>query len=286
MFAASVSQEVWLRFKDTRCEITRDQIVQRNLPLVRSIARRIQQNHGGSLDIDDLVQSGCVGLLGAVDSFDPERGRAFSSFAVPRIRGAILDELRKQDSSTRLSRTRKRAISAASRAVSARELRAADEVDTAKQLGVDVATLHEWRAHVQRGTEASLDRPLRADDRLPTTLGDLLPDEAADQAEAGVAFEERRERLAEAMLRLPERQRLVLHLYYYERLQQTRIAEILGVTESRISQIRTRTLALLRSSLDESEPIRPGSNGGSRSSRSGGTMPAWSCRVTVRSRDI
>ena len=214
---------------DTRCEVARDQIVQRNLPLVRSLARSIQRKHGGHLDIEDLVNSGCIGLHGRRGQFRSRRGLAFSSFAVPRIRGAILDELRKQDSSTRLSRTRKRAISAATRAVAARELRAADEVDTAKQLGIDVATLQEWRAHVRRGT-----RPRWTGRSDPTTDGPrrlaiCLSDEEADRAEADVAFEERRERLAEAMFRLPERQRLVLHLYYYERLQQARIAEILGV---------------------------------------------------------
>ena len=127
-------------------EAARTRMIESNLPLVRHVAGRIRRSMGGQLNADEVINAGCLGLISAVDSFDPSRELAFSTYAVPRIRGAIMDGLRKADQSTRCGRRRRRQIAAAEKELAAEGNTAPAARDTARRLEIDVDTLWKWKA--------------------------------------------------------------------------------------------------------------------------------------------
>ena len=240
------ARDLWIAFRQSGDEAARERIIEKNLPLVRHVAGRIRRSMGGQLDLDELVNAGCLGLLNAVQSFDPTRELAFSTYAVPRIRGAIMDDLRRADTSTRSARHRRRQIAAAEKALAAEGNTAPDPRETARQLEIDVDTLWKWKARARQGARLSLDKPLCTESGDGPTMGDLIPGTTAADIEERINIGEEKRFLREKVLLLTERERLVLHLYYYEELKLRQIGEVLGLTESRVSQIRTRSLQTLR----------------------------------------
>lgn len=240
------TRELWIALREGADESARARIVERNLPLVRHVAGRIRRSMGGQLDLDELVNAGCLGLLNAVDSFDPSRHLAFSTYAVPRIHGAIMDDLRKADTSTRSARRRRRQIAAAEKELAAEGNTAPDARETAGKLDINVDTLWKWKARARQGAPLSLDKPVRTDSGDGPTMGELIPGSTAAEIEDRINLEEEKEYLREKVLHLAERERLVLYLYYYEELKLRQIAEVLGLTESRVSQIRTKALQTMR----------------------------------------
>ena len=226
----------------------RDQLLTAHYALVHHIANTLYRGLSTEASIDDLVSAGTVGLINAADSFDASRGLAFSTYAVPRIRGAMLDDLRSQDRASRSLRPRARALNAAREAVAQRNAGPASVGEVAVQLGVDVETIYEWDADVAAARPASIDRHATDEDgRTPWQFA--ADDEPADEV---VARNESAEQLRSALEQLPPRERQVLALYYFEELTQSQIAQVMGVTESRISQLRSQALTRLR----RSEPLR------------------------------
>jgi RNA polymerase sigma factor for flagellar operon FliA len=240
------ARDLWIAFHAGGDGSARARIVESNLPLVRHVASRVWRSMGRHLELDELVNAGCLGLLSAVDSFDPSRQLAFSTYAVPRIRGAILDDLRKGDHSTRSGRHRRRQIAAAEGVLAAAGNTAPGACDTARQLAIDVDTLWKWKARARQGAPLSLDRPVPRESGEGPTMTELIPGSTGADIEHRINLEEEKEYLRDMVSRLAERERLVLFLYYHEELKLRQIAEILGVTESRVSQIRTRALQTLR----------------------------------------
>jgi len=240
------ARNLWIAMRKEGDASARARIVERNLPLVRHVASGIRHSMGGNLDVDELVNAGCLGLLRAVDSFDPSRDLAFSTYAVPRIRGSIMDDLRKADTSTRLARRRRRQIAAAERELAADGNTTPDARATAHRLAIDVDTLSRWKTHVRQGRPLSLDKPVRTDSGDGPTMGELIADSSAADIEKRICLEEETAYLRKQLPHLAERERRVLYLYYFEELKLRQIAEVLGVTESRVSQIRSRALATLR----------------------------------------
>jgi RNA polymerase sigma factor FliA len=227
----------------------RDALLTENLSLVHHVARQLERKLSNELDHDELVSAGTLGLMAAMNAFDPSRGLAFSTFAVPRIRGAILDELRRQDHVPRSVRRKTRDISTARSALAAKLCRTPDESEVAAALGVDVQTLWKWESDVEGAIRVPIDRP--ANDRGDTHSSplDLLhtdPDSAVDER---LGREQEVAMLREAIMKLKEQERTVLALYYFEELKLHEIAEILGLTESRVSQIRSKALARLRETM-------------------------------------
>jgi RNA polymerase sigma factor for flagellar operon FliA len=242
-------RNLWTAFHEEGDETARARIVERNLPLVRHVAGRVRRSMGRHLELDELVNAGCLGLLNAVDNFDPSRRLAFSTYAVPRIRGAILDDLRRSDHSTRAGRRRRRQIADAERAVANGTSAAPGSLATAGQLEIDVDTLWRWKARARQTVPLSLDGPARADLDGGPTMGELIPDSSAPDIEHCINLKEEVRLLRDVVLELPERERLVLFLYYHEELKLRQIAEILRLTESRISQIRSSAIRTLRSRI-------------------------------------
>ena len=224
----------------------RDALLVENLSLVHHVARQLERKLSNELDHDELVSAGTLGLMAAMTAFDPERGLAFSTFAVPRIRGAILDELRRQDHVPRSVRRKPRDIQAASSAVAARLGRAPDASEVAQALGVDVQTLWKWESDVEGAIRVPIDRPVNERGESQSSLLDLLHTDPAEAADEQLGREQEIAILREAIMRLKEQERTVLALYYFEELKLHEIAEILGLTESRVSQVRSKALARLR----------------------------------------
>jgi RNA polymerase sigma factor FliA len=226
----------------------RDALLIENLNLVHHVARQLSKSLAVEADFDELVSAGTIGLMTAVKSFDARRGLAFSTFAVPRIRGSILDELRRQDHVPRSVRRKARDISRAREQLMRQHGRKPEDPELALQLGTDVQTLWRWQSEVEGSVHLSLSSPAGdGDASVPSRVEFLRNDE--EGADERLSRESEVVKLREAILRLNDQERTVLSLYYFEELKSADIAEVLGISESRVSQIRSKALARLRSEL-------------------------------------
>ncbi|MFN8582722.1 MAG: FliA/WhiG family RNA polymerase sigma factor [Gemmatimonadaceae bacterium] len=227
----------------------RDALLQENLNLVHHVARQLSRALAAPADFDELVSCGTIGLMNALDAFEPSRGLAFSTFAVPRIRGAILDELRRQDHVPRSVRRKTRDISHARETLTRIFGRAASDREIAEHLGVDLATFWRWQSETESAVQISLDQSATDHDGQPGLPPEAVMFDAESSIEDEVNRDQEREILKEALRRLKEQERVVLTLYYFEELKLHEIAEVLELTESRVSQIRAKALGKLRTEL-------------------------------------
>ncbi len=252
-----------------------------NVPLVEHIVNRIASNLPSSHSRDDLVQTGIMGLIAATARFDPTMGAAFSTFAGRRIEGAIIDMLRQADWAPRSVRSLERRLtSAEERAQSKGSSRRAAMVELSSELGCDVEELHRLRADIAKARLDSLDRPVRTDDtEMP--LAAVVVDQRR-RAEEIVDDHELIGYLRDGVALLPERHRIVVVGYFFEGRSITDLGSLLGVTQSRASQIKDEALRLLRESLravyDEDPQCNPSSHtpsvGAVARSASGAPAPA------------
>jgi RNA polymerase sigma factor for flagellar operon FliA len=227
----------------------RDALLAEHLNLVHHVARQLSRALAAPADFDELVSCGTIGLMNALDTFDTSRGLAFSTFAVPRIRGAILDELRRQDHVPRSIRRKTRDVAHARETLTRIFGRPATDPELAEHLGIDVPTLWRWQAETEGAVHVSLDQSaMEHDGNTPMPL-ELLSNEDEPSVEDEITKEQERELLQGALRRLKDQERIVLTLYYFEDLKLHEIAQVLGLTESRISQIRSKALGKLRGEL-------------------------------------
>ncbi len=231
----------------------RDRLLQDHLGLVHHVARQVSRTLAVRADFDELVSAGTIGLMTALEGFDASRGLAFSTFAAPRIRGAILDELRKQDHVPRSIRRKTREISAAREAWMRQHGRAPEDRELAAQLNVDMDTLWRWQADVEGAHHIPLDRAPGERESNAPTQAEMLPSSEESEVEESLTHEQEVMHLKDAILRLKEQERVVLSLYYFEELKLHEIAKVLELTESRVSQIRSKALSKLRVDL---KPLR------------------------------
>lgn len=238
--------ELWERMQ-AGDPVARDTLLESHVGLVRHVALKLARTAGPGVDVDDLVSAGSVGLIQAVESYEPERGHAFSTFAVMRIRGAILDELRRWDPAPRSVRKKQRALQKAEASLRQELQREPTPAEIARDLELEVPDLHRWNDAVARTNVVSLHEP-RNEDGSDARM-EIVPGETGEEIEARVNHGEEVEILKGCLARLKERERQVLSLYYFEGLRLAGIAEILGVTESRVSQIRHAAMDTLRSML-------------------------------------
>jgi RNA polymerase sigma factor FliA len=230
-------------------ESAREMLLKEHLNLVHHVARQLSRALAAPADFDELVSCGTLGLMSALDAFQPERGLAFSTFAVPRIRGAILDELRRQDHVPRSVRRKTRDISAARETLTRIFGRPATDPELAEHLGIDLNTFWRWQSETESAVQISLDHSAGDPDNTNAAPVESLALETGPGIEEEVNREQERGLLREALQRLKEQERLVLTLYYFEDLKLHEIADVLRLTESRVSQIRTKALSRLRTSL-------------------------------------
>lgn len=243
------STALWADFAATGSATARDKLLNEHLGLVHHVARQLSKTLAADVDFDELISCGVIGLMNALDSFEPERGLAFSTFAAPRIRGAILDELRRQDHVPRSIRKKSRDLSGAREALTRNLGHAPDDNALAAHLGVDMDTLWRWKADVEGIFHLPLDVSASASEKNAPTPGELLSGEGEDSIEDELNLEEEVHVLRDAIMELKEQERVVLSLYYFEELKLHEIATILELTESRISQIRSKAIQKLRSQM-------------------------------------
>jgi RNA polymerase sigma factor for flagellar operon FliA len=248
------SATLWESFQQKGDPAAREQLLSQNLRLVHHVARQLARTLRVDVEFDDLVSAGTIGLVKAIENFDPSRGLAFSTFAAPRIRGAILDDLRRWDHVPRSVRRKQRQLNAAREALAGSLDRPPQDEETARELGIDVEKLWRWETAAQEAVHVSIDRPVDADgDGTVRTPLDVLVGDTGEQIEESLNREQEIELLREEIAALKERERLVLSLYYFEELKLHEIASILNLTESRVSQIRSKAISTLRERL---RPLR------------------------------
>lgn len=237
---------LWEEF--SRTGAGRDEIIKRYLPLIKYVVGRMAVTPPQGLDYEDILSFGVFGLLDAVDKFDPSKGFVFQTYAIPRIRGAILDELRKCDWFSRTGREKVQRLNRAMEKVLRDKGELRDEW-VMNELGIKEDEYYEVQELASRGYITSLDDTTPLDDgdvSVEATLADER-ETAAERLEA----EGEKEQLIEALKELPERERQMLSLYYYEGLTLKEIGQVLGVSESRVSQIHGKGLSMLRAILKE-----------------------------------
>ena len=211
------------------------------------VARRVARGLNDEFEFDELVSAGTLGLMNAMDNFEPERGLAFSTFAAPRIRGSILDEIRRLDFAPRSIRRKVRDIGAATESLSRELGERPTDAQTAARLAVDLETFWRWQSEIQAAVQLPLDGDRGPDDSGPPQSGFAAMDEPSP--DDVLASDEETVLLRNALAGLRERERVVLSLYYFEDLNLQEIATVLSRTESRVSQIRSEALAHLRKAL-------------------------------------
>ena len=227
---------------------TRDAILRQHLGLVYHVAQQLSRARANEVELDDLVSAGTLGLIDAFQHFDASRGLAFSTFAAPRIRGAMLDELRRLDRVPRSVRRKGRQIDGAAVSLAHTLGREPDHIELAGGLGIDLVTLWRWQAERESAHIVSLDRAA-AGSEAACRPGEWLAGTTGDDVEDSITLEQEAAHLRDALLELPEQERTVLSLYYFEELKLNDIARVLGVSESRVSQIRSKAIQRLRRKL-------------------------------------
>ncbi|MFZ1489376.1 MAG: FliA/WhiG family RNA polymerase sigma factor [Ilumatobacteraceae bacterium] len=235
----------WERWHQSAESSAREQLIVHYSPLVKFVAGRVGAGLPSSVDTGDLVSAGVFGLIDAIERFDPSRGAKFETFAIPRIRGAILDGLRALDWVPRSVRSRARLIEAAISKLEATLHRAPTDEEIAIELRVGPEEFQKWLAAVSIATVGPLDHLVGSSTVEPRPLhGDDF-----ESPPAVIEETELRELMRAELKRLPERERTVIALYYDEGLTLAEIGNVLGVTESRVSQIHTKAVLMLRTRL-------------------------------------
>ncbi|WP_169735467.1 FliA/WhiG family RNA polymerase sigma factor [Actinokineospora inagensis] len=245
---------LWRRFGEQREQVLRDRLVLHYAPLVKYVAGRVGTGLPAHVDVSDLIQSGIFGLVDAIEKFEPERGLKFETYAMQRIRGAILDDLRAQDWVPRTVRGRAREVERGIERLGAKLQRTPTDAELADELGLSVGELRDVYAQLQLTSVVALDE-LAAAGRGANSLADVLEDEAAEDPVALLVDQDNRRQLAEAIGLLVERDRVVVTLYYFENLTLAEIGRVLGVTESRVCQLHTRAVLRLRAKLMETAEV-------------------------------
>lgn len=246
--AVTPQEALWRAWMLRRDAALRERLLLQYAPLVKYVIGRTAITPSATLDAEDLLASGTVGLLDAIDRYDPERGVSFESYAIPRIRGAIIDSVRALDPLSRTTRRRGRQIEDAYVTLETELGRPANEQEVADYLAIDLATVRETQLQTS-ATVVSLESPVDADDSAASSLADLIPDADSPNPAQLVESRDMLRCLAGALQILPERERLVLALYYNEELKMKEVASILEVSESRVCQLHAQALARLRRHL-------------------------------------
>jgi RNA polymerase sigma factor for flagellar operon FliA len=243
---------IWHAFKSSGDVDARERLILQYAPLVKYVASRVATGLPASVDQADLVSYGMFGLIDALQKFEPVRGNKFETYAIPRIRGAIIDELRAMDWVPRSVRFKQREIEKALADLESMLKRQPTEKELAERLGMSMHELHEVITQISFVSVLALDETVSvgADRGEKVSLVDTLADKGFDPS-TGVESQETRGLLAAAINELSEREKIVVTLYYFEGLTLAEIGDILGVTESRVCQIHTKAVGVLRGQMTE-----------------------------------
>src|SRR5580765_5941630 len=252
--AADDTQHLWRQYRAKRDQLLRDRLILTYAPLVKYVAGRLGSGLPAHVDEGDLVSYGLLGLISAIERYDPDRDVKFETYAIARIKGSILDELRALDWVPRSVRSRARQIERAMSELEAKLGRAPTDEEIASKVGITVEELEGSLTDISRSSIAALDElwTISGSGGDQVALIDTIEDQHGPEPQTAFAQTELREIVADAITSLPEREKLVITLYYYEDLTLREIGEVLGVTESRVSQLHTKAILRLKGRLSSS----------------------------------
>jgi len=251
----STLEELWVSYKEEASPQAREKLIVHYAPLVKYVASRVATGLPANVEQADLVSYGIFGLIDALEKFDRSREIKFETYAIPRIRGAIIDELRSLDWVPRSVRFKAREVEKAYSELEARLKRAPSDAEIAEHLGVSLQELHDIVTQISFVTVTALEEVVSAgpDRGESMSLLDTLADLAATDPASGLEGNETRLMLSSAINSLSEREKIVITLYYFEGLTLAEIGDVLGVTESRVCQIHTKAVGQLRNNLRDQE---------------------------------
>lgn len=242
--------KLWKDYKKIKSDLLRDTIIKRYLYLVKYVAGRIAIGLPPNIEFGDLVSYGILGLFDAIEKYDVSQGNKFETYAVSRIRGSIMDELRKLDWAPRLLRKKAREVEKKCKELEDRLGRMATDDELAKGLKISVGELNHLYGELNSTTFLSLDEVWENDNgNKPISRLQTIEDSLVTNQFNFVHRAEVNEFLQKAIESLPEKEKLVVILYYYENLTLREIGQVLNVSESRVCQIHTKVVLRLRSSL-------------------------------------
>ncbi|HYZ11212.1 MAG TPA: RNA polymerase sigma factor WhiG [Actinomycetota bacterium] len=245
---------LWEEFKSTGAQAARERLILHYAPLVKYVAGRLGAGLPQSVEQADLVSNGMFGLMDALDKFDRSRAVKFETYAIPRIRGAIIDELRAMDWVPRSVRFKAREVDKAHSALEAQLNRAPTDEEVAEHMGISLEELHEVITQISLVSVMALEEVVGGDESgEQRSLLDTLADAANADPTSSLEGQEMRGLLSAAINSLTEREKVVITLYYFEGLTLSEIGEILGVTESRVCQIHVKAVGSLRTNLVETD---------------------------------
>lgn len=247
---------LWAKYKQDADQKARDELILNYSPLVKYVAGRLASSLPQTVDTADLISYGIFGLIDAIEKYDLERAIKFETYAIARIKGAIIDELRAMDWVPRSVRSRAREIEAAYIALENELKRLPTDEEVSAKIGVTVKEFQDILAKISYTSVVSFEEMWVGGDREDgqNAIG-TIRDDTADDPVAMFESVEIKDILADAIERLPEREKTVIGLYYYEGLTLKEIGQVLGVTESRVSQLHTKAVLRLRARLHAAQSI-------------------------------
>ncbi len=247
--ASMQDDQLWGLWVKSPEQQVKDELVIRYLPLVEQVAGRMKIGLPDSVQVDELVNSGIIGLIGAIDNFDPSRGFKFETYAVNRIRGSILDSLRDYDWMPRSIRSKTRSLETALVRLEGELGRVPSDDEVAAALDLDMEAYFALIDEVKVASILSLDQPITGSEGETTSLSEMLEDDEGENLSDRVEWLEAKEVAKRMISQLKQQERLIIALYYYEELTLREIGEVLGISESRVSQIHSRIILTLKGKL-------------------------------------
>jgi RNA polymerase sigma factor for flagellar operon FliA len=241
--------QLWGLWVDSPEQQVKDELVIRYLPLVEQVAGRMKMGLPDAVQVEELVNSGIIGLIGAIENFDLSRGFKFETYAVNRIRGSILDSLRDYDWMPRSIRSKTRSLETALVRLEGELGRVPGDEEVASALNLDMDEYFALLEEVKVASILSLDQPIAGTEGEITTLGEMLENEEAENLSERMEWREAKEVAKRLISQLKQQERLVIALYYYEELTLREIGDVLGISESRVSQIHSRIILTLKGKL-------------------------------------
>jgi RNA polymerase sigma factor for flagellar operon FliA len=241
------TEQVWQEYQANANPQLRQELTLRYLGLVKYVVRKMIKNFPQAIEEQDLYHIGVLGLVEALDRYNPGYGIKFETYAIPRIKGSIIDELRKLDWIPRSLRSKSNMLKEKTVELDQKFSGEYTDVEVANGLGIEVNDLHHWRKDINSINMLSLDKPI--DDANKQNLYDMVEVEDKINADSKMEEEEMKRILLKAIKKLPEKTRLAITLYYYEKLTFKEIGKILNVSESRISQIHSETMLRLKKEM-------------------------------------
>ena len=240
--------KLWQSYSKNRTQDVREQLIVEYAPLVKVVAGRLSMHLGNTVEFDDLVGYGVFGLIDAIDKFDVNKDIKFETYASVRIRGAILDQIRKMDWIPRTVRQKQKKIDEAAKAVEAKTGKVATDKQIAEELGITPKELLEWQSVLKSTNVVSLNEYV---EQGAEPAMDARRNSHFQQPETAISKQELKKVLAEALEQLTDKEKKVILLYYYEEMTLKEISRTLDVSESRVSQLHTKALNKMRSRMGD-----------------------------------